>query len=488
MMAGTSELTPVIGLEIHAQLRTASKMFCGCSADYAGAPPNTNVCAVCAGMPGALPVINRRAVEHTIKTALALGCGVAERSRFDRKNYLYPDLPKGYQITQYAHPIGETGGLDYEVNGKALRCGIVRVHLEEDTGKTVHTAVDGREVSLVDYNRSGVPLMEIVTEPDLRSPEAARELFAMVRQVLMYLGVNDGNLQEGSLRADVNVSLQTADGAFGTKVEIKNLNSFRAVQRALEFEIDRQRAVLAAGETLAQETRGWSEAQQATLSQRSKEYAHDYRYFPDPDLPPLSIVAPVVEAIAATIPELPVERARRLTAQFGLSPATSAVLTSEKARADFFEEVVAAAGIEAAGTVANWVTGDVSRLLNESGDDLAEKRLDPAALAKLVTMVRDNLISGTAGKQVLEEIYRSGETPETVVQRLNLSQIVDLTALTHLVDAVLAANTGLVETYRKGKVNAIQALMGKVMKESNGKASPPAVRDLLLQRLGEPNS
>lgn len=481
-----STLTPVIGLEVHAQLLTASKMFCGCSAEYAGAPPNTNVCAVCSGMPGALPVINRRAVEFTVMTALALGCRVEEHSKFDRKNYMYPDLPKGYQITQYDRPIGEAGSLEYEIDGEVLRCGIVRVHLEEDTGKTTHTDAGGRDVSLVDYNRSGVPLMEIVTEPDLRTPEAARELFATLRRVLMYLGVNDGNLQEGSMRADVNVSLQAPDGTYGTKIEIKNLNSFRSVQRALEYEINRQRSVLESGGTLVQETRGWSEAQQATLSQRSKEYAHDYRYFPEPDLPQLHITARIVEAIGASLPELPAARSRRFISDLKLSPALSHVLTGEKPMADFFEEAMAAAGPDAASMVANWVTGDVSRLLNESGESLAQSRLDPAALAKLVTMVRSNLISGAAAKQVLEEMYRSGEAPESVVERLNLAQIVDLAALDRLVDEVLAENPELTATYRSGKTNAFQAMMGKVMKASKGKASPPAVRDLLGKKLGEP--
>lgn len=481
-----STLSAVIGLEVHAQLLTASKMFCGCSAQYAGASPNTNVCAVCSGMPGALPVINRRAVEYTVMTALALGCRVAEHSKFDRKNYMYPDLPKGYQITQYDHPIGETGSLEYEVNDEVLRCGIVRVHLEEDTGKSLHTDIDGRDMSLVDYNRSGVPLMEIVTEPDLRAPEAARELFATLRRVLMYLGVNDGNLQEGSMRADVNVSLQAPDGTFGTKVEIKNLNSFRSVQRALEYEIARQRSVLESGGTLMQETRGWSEAHQATVSQRSKEHAHDYRYFPEPDLPPLRLPAPAVEALSAALPELPAARSQRFVTQFDLTPPVSRILTNEKAMADFFEEAVAAAGSDAASVVANWVTGDVSRLLNERGESLEQSRLDPAALAKLVTMLRSNLISGSAAKQVLQEICLSGEAPEMIVERLNLAQIVDLTALERLVDEVLAENRVLIETYRKGKTNAIQALMGKVMQASKGKANPSTARELLTRKLGEP--
>ncbi|MDQ2741169.1 MAG: Asp-tRNA(Asn)/Glu-tRNA(Gln) amidotransferase subunit GatB [Chloroflexota bacterium] len=481
-------LAPVIGIEVHAQLLTASKMFCGCSAAYAGAAPNSNTCTVCLGMPGSLPVINRRAVEYTIATALGLNCDVAEHSKFDRKNYSYPDLPKGYQITQYDRPIGLGGWLEYEVNGEMRRCGIVRVHLEEDTGKTLHTSLDGREVSLVDYNRSGVPLMEIVTEPDLRSPEAAREFFATLRRVLMYLGVNDGNLQEGSMRADLNVSLSAPDGTFGTKVEIKNLNSFRAVQRALEYEIERQRQVLSSGGALVQETRGWSEARGATISQRGKEFAHDYRYFPEPDLPPLVIPVSIVEAIRRVLPELPAERAGRFQGVHGLNASTALVLTNEKALADFYEQALAANPDLDPGLVANWATGELSRLVNESGAPIEESRLSPAAFAKLLGMIDSSLISGTAGKQVLEELFRAGGEPEELVARFDLAQINDETELERLVDAVLEGNRPVVDQYLGGKLNVIQALVGLTMKASGGKARPPAVRAILERKLGRPEA
>lgn len=477
---------PVIGLEVHAQLLTRSKMFCGCSAQYADSQPNTHACSVCVGMPGALPVINRRAVEYTIMTALALNCEVPELSKFDRKNYSYPDLPKGYQISQYDMPIGRHGFLEYRLAGRALRCGITRVHLEEDTGKLLHTVVDGRDVSLVDYNRSGVPLMEIVSEPDLESAEAAREYFAALRQALMYLEVNDGNLQEGSMRADLNVSLRGSDGLPGTKVEIKNLNSFRAVQRALEFEIERQREVLQSGGTLVQETRGWVEDQGVTVSQRTKEYAHDYRYFPEPDLPPLIVSRSRLEEVRAALPELPEARSARLERDYALSSYTAGVLTAEKAMADFFEAAVNAAPSVPPARLANWVTGDVSRLLNESGVPIEALRLSPASLGTLVTMVEGGAISGASGKQVLDEIFRTGEEPDAIVRRDNLAQIVDPAALEGLVDRVLAENSKLVDTYRAGKTNVFQALMGQAMKASNGKANPQAVREILERKLGQP--
>jgi aspartyl-tRNA(Asn)/glutamyl-tRNA(Gln) amidotransferase subunit B len=435
-------------------------------------------------LPGSLPVINRRAVEYTMMTALALNCSIPELSKFDRKNYSYPDLPKGYQISQYDLPIGRLGWIEYRLGDRLLRCGITRVHLEEDTGKLLHTTVDGRDVSLVDYNRSGVPLMEIVSEPDLESPEAAREYFSTLRQILMYLGVNDGNLQEGSMRADVNVSLQRVDGLSGTKVEIKNLNSFRAVQRALEYELQRQAEVLSSGATLVQETRGWVEDQGITVSQRTKEYAHDYRYFPEPDLPPLVCSREIVETLRAGLPEMPAERAARLERECGLSAYTADVLTGEKAMADFFEAALrSAAGVPAV-TVANWVTGDLSRLLNDSGQSIDSMPLTPQSLGKLLSMVESRAISGAAAKQVLEVMFRTGEEPEIIVQREDLGQIADPAALEELVNHVLAANPRLVETYRRGKTNVLQALIGQTMKASKGKANPPAVREILERKLG----
>jgi len=477
---------PVIGLEVHAQLATSSKMFCACSATYSGAAPNTHTCPICSGMPGALPVVNARAVEMGILTALALNCRVPAVSRFDRKNYSYPDLPKGYQITQYAEPIGEHGRLEFEVNGELRQAGIVRVHLEEDTGKSIHVANGGHDLSLIDYNRSGVPLMEIVSAPDLDSPEAARSYFAALRQILMYLGVNDGNLQEGSLRADVNVSLRTTGGEFGTKVEIKNLNSFRAVQRALEYEITRQQQVLESGGQLVQETRGWSETEEVTVSQRSKEFAHDYRYFPEPDLPPLEISEDLLRSIRGRTPELPRQRAARLEADFGLSSYLAGVLTAKRAVADYFETAVKDAPGVPPTLIANWLTGDLMRLMNESGSTVDRITISPRQLAGLVVLVNTGEISGAAGKQVLEEMFGRGDEPDAVVERLGLRQISGRTDLEAIVDQVVANNEKLVATYRGGKENAIQALVGRVMGASRGRANPQIVREILEERLGPP--
>jgi aspartyl-tRNA(Asn)/glutamyl-tRNA(Gln) amidotransferase subunit B len=482
-MTTTTELQPAIGLEVHAQVLTASKMFCGCDARYFDARPNTHVCAVCGGMPGSLPVINRRAVEHTVMTALALGCRIAPESKFDRKNYSYPDIPKGYQISQYDTPIGLSGRLLYRVDGDVRECRITRVHLEEDTGKSIHTSMGGRGVSLIDYNRSGVPLMEIVTEPDLRSPLEAREFFAALRQVLMYLGVCDGRLQEGSMRADVNVSLREGtDGALGTKVEIKNLNSFRAVQHALEYEVERQREVILSGGRVAQETRGWSERDEITVSQRTKEYAHDYRYFPEPDLPPLTFSSADLEAVGACLPELPQERFVRFEREYEMSAYTAGILTEERELADFFEDTVQASGVDVA-TVTNWVTGELLRLLHDSGISSQHIPITPASLARLLVMIRDESVSASAAKRVLEEMFRTGDGPEVIVEREDLGQIVDRAALEALVDRVLVENGKLVERFKSGKTNVLQALVGKAMQASAGKASPTRVREILEEKL-----
>ncbi|HEX6507090.1 MAG TPA: Asp-tRNA(Asn)/Glu-tRNA(Gln) amidotransferase subunit GatB, partial [Chloroflexota bacterium] len=452
-----AELEPVIGLEIHAQLLTMSKMFCGCSAHYADAEPNTHVCAVCVGMPGALPVINSKAVEFTVMTARALHCRVDPTSKFDRKNYQYPDLPKGYQISQYDLPIGQDGWLDFAAGDATRRCGIVRVHLEEDTGKTSHTTVDGRDVSLVDYNRSGLPLMEIVSRPDLRSPEEAAEYFAALRQLLMYLGVSDGNLQEGSMRADVNVSVRRAGGELGTKVEIKNLNSFRAVQRALRFEIERQSRIIEASGQVEHETRGWSEERQITVSQRSKEYAQDYRYFPEPDLPALTFSEERVETIETSMPELPAERRDRLATEYGLSRDIATVITAERLRADFFERAARSASSVSATTVAHWLTGPIMGLLNESNLRVEDSLLQPEALGQLLTMVESGSVSGTAARtSVLPEMVRTGDPPDVIVTRLGLERIGDKAAIDALVDQVLAANDGMVAQYRAGKTQVLQ--------------------------------
>jgi aspartyl-tRNA(Asn)/glutamyl-tRNA(Gln) amidotransferase subunit B len=479
-------VSPVIGLEIHAQVLTRSKMFCGCSATYAGADPNTHVCAVCAGMPGALPVINSRAVEGTVLTALALHCDVPRHSKFDRKNYSYPDLPKGYQITQYDLPVGREGWLEYDVDGEARRCGIVRVHLEEDTGKSIHTREDGEaEASLIDYNRSGVPLMEIVTKPDLRSPAEARAFFADLRQVLMYIGVNDGNLQEGSLRADVNVSVRATDGALGTKVEIKNLNSFRAVERALAYEIDRQARLLDAGERIEQETRGWSERDEVTVGQRTKEFAHDYRYFPEPDLPPLDLARGFVASLRARLPEMPAELRSRLETQYGLSREVAEILVEDRSLAKFFEAAVVAQKIPNPTPVANWLRGDVLRLLSERGDRLSETRLTPGGLAGLVDLVDAGDLSSTAAKEVLTDMLVSGEDAASTARRLNKLQLTDRAEISRMINDVLQTEQGLslTSSFRGGKTNALNVLVGLILKASGGRAKPELVQELLHARL-----
>lgn len=478
-------MRPTIGIEVHAQLLTASKMFCACSAAYANAAPNTHVCAICSGMPGALPAINRRAVEYTLRTALALECRVEGTSKFDRKNYSYPDLPKGYQISQYDRPIGVDGGVEYAVGGTRRRCGIIRVHLEEDTGKTTHVRSDGRDVSLVDYNRSGVPLMEIVSAPDLRSAEEAREYFAALRQILMYLGVCDGNLQEGSMRADVNVSLRAADGTPGTKVEIKNLNSFRAVQRSVEYEVERQRQEIAAGGMVQQETRGWNEAREVTVGQRTKEYADDYRYFPEPDLPWLAFRGEEIEAARQALPELPAARTARFEREFAVPAGMAAVLTGDRTIADLFEAAVREAGSATPREVANWVVGDVLRLMNERHLAPEEMHLTPERIGRLVGLVAGGEISVTAGRQALEAMVERDEEPEAAIDRLGVRQVGDEGELTELVRCVVAENAAIVADVRRGKVAALNVLLGKAMKASGGRANPGMVRELLERELAE---
>ncbi|MGI8826057.1 MAG: Asp-tRNA(Asn)/Glu-tRNA(Gln) amidotransferase subunit GatB [Chloroflexota bacterium] len=477
---------PVIGLEVHAQLQTHSKMFCPCSAAYSDAPPNTFVCAVCGGMPGALPVINRKAVVYTVMVALALHCTIAKHSKFDRKNYSYPDLPKGYQISQYDLPLAQDGWVEYDIQGHTFRCGITRVHLEEDTGKSTHTRIDGRDVSLVDYNRSGVPLLEIVSRPDIRAPEEARQFFATLRQILMYLGVNDGNLQEGSLRADVNVSLRRPGDSLPTsKVEIKNLNSFRSVRSSLEYEIERQRRLLDMGELIPQETRGWSEAREVTVGQRSKEFADDYRYFPEPDLPPLVLDRRHIDYLASHLPELPQSRTRRFVEGYGLSQAQATVLTEDKELADFYEATVVAATPAPPVMVANWISGDTLGLLNDRKLSLAQSTLRPDRVGKLMLALRDETISSAAGKRVLEEMLVAGEDPEYIIDHLNLRQVRDESELGRWVVDVLSSNPDLVLSYRAGRTNVLQHFVGQVMKRSAGKADPVRARQLLERRLSE---
>jgi aspartyl-tRNA(Asn)/glutamyl-tRNA(Gln) amidotransferase subunit B len=474
----------VIGLEVHAQLLTRSKMFCACPADYLSAEPNANTCPVCLGLPGVLPTINAQAVDFTVRTALALHCDIPDFTKFDRKNYFYPDLPKGYQISQYDLPLSRDGHLEFPVNGETVRCGVTRVHLEEDTG-TMHHAGDvlqSATSSLIDLNRCGVPLMEIVGEPDLRTPEAAREYLVRLRQILMYIGVNDGNLEQGSFRCDANVSLRPRGAAeLGVKVEVKNMNSFRAVQRALEFEIERQTGVLDAGGTLQQETRGWVEAQGRTISQRSKEQAHDYRYFPEPDLPPLRLDAAFVERVRGTLPELPEARAHRFQSQYGLTAYDAAVLTDTRESADSYEALVSA-GVSAK-LAANWQSGDVAALANQHRVSPWQSGLGIDGLARLLRLVDSGTVNGPTAKELLAELYVSGGDPDALVRERGLAQVSDTAELTALVDAAIAANPAAAADFRAGKQQALGQLMRSVKDATGGKADMPLVNRLLRDRL-----
>jgi aspartyl-tRNA(Asn)/glutamyl-tRNA(Gln) amidotransferase subunit B len=475
----------VIGLEVHAQLLTRSKMFCGCPTTF-GAAPNSQTCPICQGMPGTLPVVNRRAVEFAIRTALALNCRINASCRFARKHYYYPDMPKNFQISQYEEPLASDGWLEFDGPAAARRVGIERLHLEEDVGKLVHEgALEIAPASLVDFNRAGVPLMETVSRPDMRSPDEAAAFLRAFRAVLVSLGVCDGNMEEGSLRCDANVSLRPrGHEALGTKVEIKNLNSFRNVQRALEFEVRRQAAALERGGRIVQETRLWDADHGSTRSMRSKEYAHDYRYFPEPDLVPLAIAGGDVEGVRASLPELPRARRQRFVTEYGLPPYDAGVLTQSVALADYYETTVKA--FPQPKVVSNWV---MSELLREvSGDDegaVARAPVPPRNLAGLLRLVENGTISGKIAKDVFDKMIRSGEDAETIVQREGLTQVADVAALAAHVDAVLAANPKAIDDYRKGKTAAAKALVGQVMKATGGKANPAIVNRLLQEKLSQ---
>jgi aspartyl-tRNA(Asn)/glutamyl-tRNA(Gln) amidotransferase subunit B len=473
----------VIGLEVHAQLSTATKMFCGCSTAF-GAPPNTQTCPVCQGMPGSLPVINRRAIEFGVATALALGCRVNPLNRFARKHYYYPDMPKNYQISQYEEPLAEHGRLAVEVDGAVREVGIQRLHLEEDVGKLLHEgALETAVASSVDFNRAGVPLMEIVSRPDIRSPEEAAAYLRALRTILIYLRVCDGNMEEGSLRCDANVSVRRpGDTALGTKVEIKNMNSFRNVQHALEYEIGRQGRALDAGERIAQETRLWDPERGRTVSMRSKEYAHDYRYFPEPDLPPLDLSPGWIDRIAGGLPELPAARRQRFTEAYALSAYDAMLLTQGRGLADYFEE--AARGLGAPKLVANWVLNELLREV--PGDDdraIANGPVPPPNLVGLLRLVEDGTISGKIAKDVFDKMCRSGETAHAIVEREGLRQVADEGALDRVVAQVLAANPKVVEDFRAGKKAALGFLVGQVMKATQGRANPGLVNRLLTEKL-----
>jgi aspartyl-tRNA(Asn)/glutamyl-tRNA(Gln) amidotransferase subunit B len=477
---------PVIGLEVHAQLLTRSKAFCGCSTEF-GVEPNTSVCPVCLGLPGVLPVLNRSVVEFIVRLGLATGCDVAPRSGFARKNYFYPDLPKGYQISQFEDPICRGGAIGIELDdGSKKRIGITRIHMEEDAGKSIHDAgVD----TLVDLNRCGVPLIEIVSEPDIRSPREAYLYLSRVRQLVTYLGICDGNMEEGSLRCDANVSVRKkGTAAFGTKTEVKNMNSFRNVERALEFEINRQIALIGEGGRVVQETLYWDAGQGAAVSMRSKEEAHDYRYFPEPDLVPVDVTEDFARSVRASLPELPVARRDRYEREFGLPRYDADVLTSEKGYADYFDAVVAhlPPGAETAKTAGNWVMTEVLRVVGERKTGIGSFPVSPGNLAAMIGLMRDGTISSKIAKEVFAEMLATGEDPAAVVKRKGLVQISDAAAIRAVVEGVVARNPSQVEKYRAGNGKMVGFFVGEVMKEMKGKANPGMVNDLLREILGAP--
>jgi aspartyl-tRNA(Asn)/glutamyl-tRNA(Gln) amidotransferase subunit B len=466
---------PVIGLEIHAQLLTASKIFCGCSTAY-GAQPNTHVCPVCLGMPGSLPVLNRAAVDYAIRAALALGCTIHETSIFARKNYFYPDLPKGYQISQYELPLATRGRFE------SVR--VTRVHLEEDAGKSLHEGfVDSSRKTYVDFNRTGVPLIEIVTEPDLRSAAEAASFFTRLREVLVWLGVNDGNMEEGSLRCDANVSVRRAgDATLGTKAEVKNLNSFRFLQKALDYEIERQIELVGGGGRVVQETRLWDSAAGHTVSMRSKEEAHDYRYFPDPDLPAVIVDTARIASIAAAMPELPDARRRRLVEQYAIPEYDANQLTQARAVVDYFESAVAAGAQPKAAS--NWIMGELARKLKAQGGDIGASPVTAERLAGLLVLIEKGTISGSMAKDVFEKMYTTGRTASAIVDAEGLAQIDDESLIARLVADVVTANGDAVAQYRAGKASTFGFLVGQVMRAAKGKANPQRVNEMLQKALG----
>jgi aspartyl-tRNA(Asn)/glutamyl-tRNA(Gln) amidotransferase subunit B len=481
----------IIGLEVHAQLLTCSKMYCRCSADYSSTLPNTHVCPVCLGMPGVLPVINKKAVEFVMMTGLALHCDIAEHTKFDRKNYPYPDLMKGYQISQYDMPIALQGSLTIDLDGEPRKIGITRVHLEEDVAKLLHRAREGETYSLVDVNRSGVPLMEIVSEPDMRSPEEARQYLMKLRTILQYLGVSTGNMEEGSFRCDANISIRPeGSDKYLAKVEVKNMNSFKAVFRALEYEEKRQRQMATENKRIVQETRGWDDAKGVTVSQRSKESAHDYRYFPEPDLPPLCISREWVSGVRARQPELPEARRDRFMTSFGLPLYDANLLTASRATADYFEACLGAPDYgklpteKAAKDLSNWILGEVSRLINAAGCDINTfgAKVGPDKLTCLVLCAQGEINTATA-KSVLEEMFQTGGEARNIIQKRGLAQISNIDEIKDIVRQIIGDNPRAVEDYKTGKGTALKFLVGQVMRATKGRANPALAGELLEKEL-----
>lgn len=478
-MSVANKYETVIGLEVHVELHTNSKIFCGCSTAF-GAPPNTHTCPVCLGHPGVLPVLNKQAVEYALKAAMALNCQIADVSKFDRKNYFYPDSPKAYQISQYDQPIGENGWIDIEVNGETKRIGITRLHLEEDAGKLTH--VDGGFASLVDFNRVGTPLVEIVSEPDIRTPEEAKAYLEKLRAIMLYCDVSDVKMEEGSLRCDANISLRPyGQEKFGTRAELKNMNSFRSVQRGLEYEQIRQAEILDSGGEVVQETRRYDDAVGKSFSMRGKEEAHDYRYFPDPDLVRLHISGEWKEQVRASIPELPDARKARYQAEYGLSSYDADVITASKKLADLFEESLSYT--KDAKAVANWVMGDLLGYLNQNGLELSDVKLTGQGLGEMIGLLEKGTINGKIAKTVFKSMLENGKLPGQIVEEQGLVQISDEGAILAIVDAVIERNPQSVEDYRAGKEKAIGFLVGQIMKETKGKANPALVNKMLLERL-----
>ena len=469
----------VIGLEVHVQLRTRSKIFCSCSTKF-GAPPNNHTCPVCLGMPGVLPVVNRQVIEYALKMALATNCRIPAWNRFARKHYFYPDLPKGYQISQYEFPLAEHGWITVGTNGQSRRIGITRIHLEDDAGKLVHD--ESRPLSYVDLNRTGTPLIEIVSEPDMHTPEEAAEYLRKIRQIVRYLEISDGNMEQGSLRCDANISLRPrGQEKFGVKSELKNMNSFRNVQKALEYEIRRHAALLQDGQEIIQETRLWDTAREVTLPMRGKEKAHDYRYFPDPDLLPTAIDENWVNRIKSEMPELPAQKCDRFREQYGLPPYDAGVLTDSRGLAEYFEKT--AAIFPEPKTVSNWIMVEIIRLLKQDEREIESCPVSPEKLAELLKLVKDQVISSTTAKEVLQDAYSSGISPGKIVKEKGLIQVSDESTLSTVIEKVLKDHPAEVEKYRSGTRKVLGFLMGRVMKETQGRANPKKVNAMLLKAL-----